>query len=220
MSDLVTFVGHVQEVLRDACREPHWTPEEAERYMADFGVRRDRFEDLAEHLNLRIVAPRLQSVASYFVNATVGEQRSDRSSCWFGFCRRFPAVTHVEFAMEHDLKFEELIVGTQTRMMPVLVQFTEQDNLRLPLDCVDEDQVADWVEERLLEFLDIYLRIDSESEDFAEEPVTDPVCGMRILRSMAAASDSFHGHPYFFCCKDCCAQFQHDPSQYIPVNTS
>jgi len=31
MSELATFVDHVQDVLRDACRVPHWTPEEAEK---------------------------------------------------------------------------------------------------------------------------------------------------------------------------------------------
>jgi len=104
-------------------------------------------------------------------------------------------------------------------MMPAFVRFTEQDRLPLPLDTVADDEVADWVEERLLEFLDTYLRIDGGGEEFAEEPATDPVCGMQILRSAAAASDSYYGHPYFFCCEDCRVKFQQDPAQYIQVKT-
>ncbi len=221
MPDLVTFVGHVQEILSDACRTPHWTREEAKKYMADFSARRERFDTLAEHLNLTIIRPRLETVASYFVNADLQDEKTpNRSSCWFGFCQRFPATTYLEFAIEHDVRFEQLIAHTRTRMMPAFVRFSEQDRLPLPLDSVADDQVADWVEERLLEFLDTYLRIDGGGEDFEEESATDPVCGMQILRSSAAASSSYFGHPYYFCCVDCHTKFQEDPTQYAQVKTA
>jgi hypothetical protein len=58
-----------------------------------------------------------------------------------------------------------------------------------PLDDVMDDAVAEWVEQRLLEFLDAYLQIDRGDDDFDEESATDPVCGMRISRSSAVASD-------------------------------
>lgn len=218
MSDLTTFANRVQSVLRDTSRMPHWTPEEAENYMADYRVRRQQFEELARHLNRTIIRPRLETVASYFANASMQQgEPPNRSSSWFEFCERFPTVAQLEFAVEHDLRFEKLIVHTETHMMPVFLRFNEQDNLPLPLGQVDEGQVADWVEERLLEFLDTYLRIETASGDFAEEPVTDPVCGMRILRTTAAARGFYYGHPYFFCCDDCHAKFEADPTQYVQV---
>jgi YHS domain-containing protein len=218
MADLVTFVKRVQDVLCDEYREPHWTPGEAEKYMADYTARSQRFEELAKHLSLSIIRPRLETVASFFANASVEhEERRNRSSCWFAFCQRFPAVAQIEFTVEHDVRFEQLIVHAQTRVMPVFVRFTEQDNLPLPLDRVEHDQVADWVEERLLEFLDTYLRIDDGGEEFAEEPATDPICGMRSRRSDAAASDSHYGHPYYFCSVDCHEKFKQDPDQYVQV---
>ena len=220
MVDLVTFAKRVQEVLRDECREPHWTPEEAEKYMADYGSRRQRFEERAQHLNMTVIRPRLETVASFFVNATIQhDEPRNRSSCWFEFCQRFPAVTQLEFAVEHDVGFEKLIIHAQTRMMPVFLRFNEQDKLPLPLNDVDDSQVVDWVEERLLEFLDTYLRIDGGGGALGEESVTDPVCGMRILRSTAAARDFYYGHPYFFCCDECQAKFRDDPTQYVQVKT-
>ncbi len=220
MSELATFTEHVQDVLRDAYRLPHWTPQEAEKYMAEYGVRRQRFEQLAHSLNRDVVRPRLETVARFLTNASMQEDLpSYRSSCWFEFCQRFPTVAQLEFAIEHDLHLDKLIVNIRTRMMPVFVQFSEQDNLLLSLDTVTEEEVADWVEERLLEFLDTYLRIDARGEDFAEEPATDPVCGMQIVRSKAAATDSYYGHPYYFCCKECQEKFQEDPEQYIQIKT-
>jgi len=103
--------------------------------------------------------------------------------------------------------------------MPVFFYYNEQDNLTLPIDWVRNEEVADWVEERLLEFLDTYLRIDAGSDGLVEEAVTDPVCGMQILLSSAIANDSYYGHPYFFCSKECLAEFQEDPAQYAQVKT-
>lgn len=220
MSELATFTEHVQDVLRDAYRVPHWTPKEAEEYMADCGVRRERFEQLTHHLNEDIVRPRLAIVASYFANACEPKESSaDGCSCLFSFCRRFPAVTQLDFSIGHDVRFEKLIVHMQTRMMPIFVRFNDQDNFSRSLDSVNEEEVADWVEERLLEFLDTYLRIDAGGDDFAQEPATDPVCGMQILRSAAASSDSYYGHPYYFCCEDCRTKFQDDPKQYVQIKT-
>ncbi len=220
MSDLVTFTGHVQDVLRDASRTLHWTPKEAEKYMAEYGIRRHRFEQQAHHLNEDIVRPRLEIVASYLSNSVMQDEPSpNRSSCWFEFCQRFPTFAQLEFAIEHDVCFDKLIVHIRTRMTPVFVRFNEQDNLSFPLDTVDEEKVADWVEERLQEFLDTYLRIDAGGEGFAEETATDPVCGMQIVRSQAAGSDSYYGHPYFFCSEDCFGKFQEDPEQYAQIKT-
>lgn len=220
MADLVTFAKHVEDVLRDADRVPHWTPQAAEKYMAEYGARRQRFEELAQRLNLNLIRPRLETLASFFANASVQQQEPpNRSSCWFEFCDRFPATAQVEFVVEHDERFERLFVRTRTYVMPVFVRFSEQDNLPLPLDQVDDGQIADWVEERLLEFLDTYLQIDCGGEEFKEELTTDPICGMRIRRSAAAASDSYYGHPYYFCSENCHQKFQQDPDQYVQIKT-
>lgn len=220
MSDMTTFTNRVQDVLRDASRTPHWTPEEAEQYMADYGTRRQQFEELADRLSQTIIWPRLETLASYFANADMRKDGpSASSSCWFAFCQRFPAVAHLEFSVEHDVRVEKLIVHTQTRIMPAFVRFNQQDNLRLPVDDVGDEQVADWVEERLLEFLDTYLRIDGGAEAFTEEPVTDPVCGMQIRRSDATARELYYGHPYFFCCDGCREQFRAEPGRYVEVKT-
>ncbi len=220
MSDLTTFSEHVQDVVRDAYRLPHWTSKEAETYMAQIGVRYQQFEALAHRLNRDLVKPRLDLVARLFPNAKLPEEQLlKNSSCLFEFCDRFPAHAKIDFSIEHDLRFENLIVHTRTRIMPVFVRYSEQDNLTLPWDSIDDAKVADWVEERLLEFLDTYLRIDAGQDDWIEETATDPVCGMPIVRSMAAVSESYYGHPYYFCCEECREKFKKAPKRYIQIKT-
>lgn len=102
-------------------------------------------------------------------------------------------------------------------MTPVFVKFHDHDNFTAPLDSVNDDSVGDWVEQRLLDFLSTYLQIDRGGEDFDDETATDPVCGMRINRSSAAASDSYRGHAYYFCSTECRDRFTRNPTAYVQV---
>ena len=218
MNDLVDFAKRVEEQLASANRQPHWEAGEAERYMAEVGARRERFERQAARLNETVVKPRLETLAGYFVNASLTKNEpAGNCSSWFGYCDRFPASTNVAFAVEHDVRFEKIIVTYEASMTPSFIKFNEHDKLTLPLDQVNDKVVTDWVEKRLLEFLDAYLRIDRGGEDLDVESVTDPVCGMRISRSAAAASASHRGHPYYFCSTDCQAKFSDNPTAYVQV---
>jgi YHS domain-containing protein len=101
--------------------------------------------------------------------------------------------------------------------MPTFIKFDEHDKLTLPLEQVNEAAVTAWVEKRLWEFLDAYLRIDRGDESFTEDAVTDPVCGMRISRSAAASKAEYLGHPYYFCSFECQTKFTEEPAHYVRV---
>lgn len=220
MSDLVNFAKQVEQQLKDANREPHWSRDEADQYMADVADRRERFEQTSSQLCDTVVQPRLETLGGYFANASLTKRKSAAHySCYFGYCERFPASTTVTFAIEHDATYEKLVVRYEVRMMPLFIKLDEHDKLTLPLDDISEDVVATWVEQRLLEFLDSYLRIDRGGENLDEEVVVDPVCGMRIGRSSAAATKVYYGHPYFFCSVDCRGKFAAEPTSYVQVKT-
>ncbi len=220
MSDLATFAGHVQEVVSDASRACVWKPEEHARYMAEMGDRRKQWDKVARHLIRAVVKPRLETVAKLFPNTVFPEEQLPHVlSCQFEYSERFSALTTIEFSVEHDIRFEKVILHTRTHIMPVFVRYNEQDNLLVPLGSVNDAEAADWIEERLLEFLDTYLRFDSMGETTSEQSAVDPVCGMLILRSAAAATESYYGHPYYFCSKDCQSKFEKDPTQYVQIRT-
>jgi YHS domain-containing protein len=220
MADLVDFAKRVSEQLARVNREPHWKPGEAEQYMLEVNVRRQRFEQVATRLATTVIQPRLEVLASYFANSSaVMDQPSGHCSYWFGYSERFPVSSKLTFRVEHDVRFEKVAVCYEARMMPVFIKIMESDKFAMPLDEVNDDSVATWVEERLLDFLDAYLQVDRGGEDFRDESVIDPVCGMRISRSSAAASDTHRGHPYFFCSPDCQERFARDPIAFVEVGS-
>ena len=190
MGDLVDFAKRVMEQLARVNREPHWEPGEAERYMAEVSVRREHFVQVATRLASTVIQPRLEILASYFSNASpTRDEPAGHCSYWFGYSERFPASTKVAIAVEHDVRFEKVAVCYEAFMVPVFIKLTEHDKLTLSLDDVKDDVVANWVEERLLEFLDAYLQIDRGGDDFSDEAATDPVCGwLTVIPTLTWAS--------------------------------
>jgi YHS domain-containing protein len=214
------FSRQIEARLAAARREPHWRPAETAQFMAELEPRRRQFEEIAPRLVNAIIRPRLQAVASHFPNAAPDKaDRSDRSAYWFGYCERFPADTRVEIAVEHDERIENIVVRYELYIMPVFLKFDPHDKLTLPLGSVDERAVATWVEAKLLAFLDTYLQLDRGQDDFEDEVVVDPVCGMRISRSSAGATMDYRGHPYYFCSEDCHRRFSEEPLRYVRFET-
>jgi Cu+-exporting ATPase len=44
--------------------------------------------------------------------------------------------------------------------------------------------------------------------------VTDPVCGMQIDSSQAAAQSQYQGQTYYFCSVECKRKFDENPQQF------
>lgn len=220
MVALESFSRQIEARLSAARRESDWQPVEIALFMAQLGPRRQRFEELAPRLIQQVIRPRVETLAPYFPNAKLGRgDHQHRSTCWFGYCDRFPAHTKIEFVVEHDEQIQDLILRYELYMLPVFLKFDAHDKLNVPLDGVDEQAVAAWVESKLLYFMDVYLRIDRGHDDLDEEVAVDPVCGMRISGSAIAARMDYRGHPYSFCSDDCRQRFEQAPLRYVRFET-
>jgi Cu+-exporting ATPase len=51
-----------------------------------------------------------------------------------------------------------------------------------------------------------------QEEDIME---IDPVCGMKVEPSKAAATSEYNGKTYYFCAKVCKTKFDANPKQYV-----
>jgi YHS domain-containing protein len=50
--------------------------------------------------------------------------------------------------------------------------------------------------------------------------VKDPVCGMEIDSSQAAAQTTYQGQAYFFCSEDCRRTFEENPEEFLKQGTA
>lgn len=220
MSTLQEFQSRLKSRLAAATNAPRWQSAEAEQYMSAFRPRRKRFDETATLLIKTVIKPRFESLARLFPSArTMTDDHATRYSCWFAPSERFPVTAKVEAVVEHDESVEHLFVRFEANLMPIFFHFQPHDRLTLSLDQVDLQQVTDWLEQRIFEFLDTYLRHDRGAEDLEEDIVSDPVCGMRLRRSEAPESADYRGHAYFFCRAECREQFQKKPDSFVTFRT-
>jgi YHS domain-containing protein len=215
MDALDEFANKIEFRLSSAA-QTHWADSEIAQYMSEFAPRRERFETIAAHLLTDVIRPRMLRLGASFSNARVDRiQHPVRCILWFNYCDRFPANVKLEFSVEHDERVEHVNVLYEVRIMPTFLKFNAHDKLTLALEAIDDAKVREWVEEKMLEFVDTYLQIDRGPGDSEDELVTDPVCGMRLTRSAAGAKTDYYGHPYFFCSDTCRQRFEIDPKHYV-----
>ncbi|WP_182870671.1 YHS domain-containing protein [Rhodopirellula sp. JC639] len=221
MASLTDFAKSIEEKLHNASRQPYWSEEESRQVMAEVEARRQRFLEIAASLNDNVIRPSLEILADHFSNANlVRDALIGHSACRFGYCERFPVNARVAFTVEHDVAFTDLSIRFEVSVAPPIVKVDEQDVFSIPPNEAFEDTATDWVQQRLLGFLNSYLRIDRGLEDFEDEVVTDPVCGMRINRSSAVATEVYRGHSYFFCSSDCRQSFSQRPSEFAQAESA
>lgn len=192
---------------------------QAER-MHEYTERQRRYTALADRLIQEVIRPRVERLARRFDNAQLlGPDQASRHGCVCSFAHtpRYPATAKLELGVSRDGDFEHVLLLYNLSILPVFFRFDGQDRLAVPLDRVEERQVAEWVEKKILSFLDTYLRLEMIEQYQTDNYVIDPVCRMRINRLFAAAQMEHGGQTYYFCIPECKEKFAADPEKYLGV---
>lgn len=199
----VLYQGHNRERMQDMDREQR---------------RREQVASRAHELAESVVRPRIVRLAVYFDNAELlpaSGTGDDRCVCSFRHTERFPATTKLEFAIRPDAENSHICLTYRLEILPIFFEFERDDQLVLSADAVDVQAANSWVERKLLQFVDTYLRLQEIDPYQQENLVTDPVCGMRINKTSAAGQAQYHGQTYYFCVDECRRSFIGDPQQYV-----
>lgn len=218
MSDLLELGRHVQEELSAADQRMRGQEDSQRRSIVEFQQRHEHYTTIADRVLDAIIRPRMQKIATYFKHAIIRddeEARNDRCVLHLGPTVRFPTRVKFEFTISRDAQCETLMVLSNLEILPVFFPFEGRARLTLPLGRVNEDTVAAWVEERLVCYVNTYLRVEAADQYDMKKLVIDPVCGMRINQLYAAAQSEFDGQTYYFCLEDCLQKFVRDPRQYL-----
>jgi YHS domain-containing protein len=223
MTDQSTWQGRIEAQIKRAEERQRLAREHRQERMDAVEHRWHRFEPLAERILQAILRPRMEVVAGYFDNTEwLPDALSPRyhTACRFRPTERFPATVLLDLSVGTDGRAENLVVRYRLEILPKLFPFPGQSLLILPLDAVDEGQIAAWTEERLESFVGIYLSLEDQEAYQEENLVTDPVCGMRLHKGSAVAREIYQGVAYYFCVEHCREQFVKDPDHYAAETAS
>jgi len=220
MNDLIELERRIAEKLAAQQMQATEHYNHQHEKMREWEERHECYTALADRIVADIIRPRLQTLAGKFDNAELlcGDQLG-RHQCIAAFKHtpRYPATAKLELAITRDGSAENVSLLYNLSILPVFFQFESQDQITIPLVRVNERKVAEWFDEKIMNFLDAYLQLATVDQYQTENEVTDPVCGMRINKVFAAAQTDYQGRTFFFCVPECRAKFVADPDRYLGV---
>lgn len=218
MPDLDQLAKRIEEQLAEAQTGIDAEQKLAEERSGPLQARLEKYDRLAMQLFEHVVQPRLQKLAGYFGNAkldrldpAVGPQ----CSCRFQHTARFPASVQLVIGIYHDEEVQHLILWYKLEILPIFMKFEPHDQKALLLDDVEDGVVAEWVDDKLVTFVQTYLKLQMVDQYQQENRVTDPVCGVRINAVTAAAKCEYHGRTYYFLSDEHRRKFEASPEQYV-----
>ena len=219
MSDLQSLEQKIQQRLKSVEEANRSQQIRLQTKMTEIEERHTRFNRLADEVVADIIEPRMQTLAGFFDNAELLEGSDPvwhSCTCRFDHSARYPASVKLTIFVTHDAEIENLLLAYDLEILPIFFKFEGHDQQGFPLDAPNRQDVVDWVDEKILAFIDTYLRLEQTDQYQQSVLVTDPVCGMRFRRSIASAEAEHAGHTWFFCSPGCHDRFMADPSRYIP----
>ncbi|MFI5456076.1 MAG: YHS domain-containing protein [Isosphaerales bacterium] len=218
MNELDDLDRRVREKLDSANEHKQLIQNHLQQRMAELDRRHQQFVLIADRLLREVVRPRFETVVSHFENAEFLDPGQDvrRFNCWcrLKHCERFPATGELSLILSHDERIENLLVIYRLEILPIFFRFLGSDQEAFPLESVDEKRLAEWIDERLLGFVDTYLRLEQADQYQSENLVTDPVCGMRINKLYSPAPVEDRGRMFYFCTEGCRSKFVENPGRY------
>jgi len=214
MSDVQDLQERIREKLQAAELKRRTHADHVRQRMEELDRRTARFNEIAGPLLESVIRPRVSALAEQFENAVLTEAERGHCQCALRHTDRFPASVKLDLFVTADGHVESLLVCYRLEILPVFFQFNGHDQRAFPLDQVDQTQVASWVDSKITEFVDTYLRLENADAYQRENMVRDPVCGMAVNKTWAAASAEHAGRMYYFCIDECRRRFEQDPQRY------
>ena len=210
-----SFKKRIEELMSQSLLEKEKKREEMKERME--GIQRDqaRFKELASHLLLHIVEPRLKTLEDFFDDA-----KYQSSDVGYGGTVRFnqnnelPAAVNLDVSICFNPVKKSIRLLHRLQIIPTLIDYQREDELELNLGSIDEAQVISFVENKIADSVETYLKLYQEPAYRIGNLVTDPVCGMIFSRQDATASAEYESRTYFFCVHACKNHFLENPLKY------
>jgi YHS domain-containing protein len=217
MADLTDLERKIKEKLSLSEERQQLRKNHLRQQMAEAEARHQRYTALADRLTQAVIRPRVEKLQSLFDNARMPEARNSRHTCCcqFEHTTRFPATARLEMGVTRDGEIKTVTLQYELEILPVFFPVESRDELTMLLEEVDEAKATAWVEAKLLQFVDAYLRLETSAPYQDKNLVTDPVCGMRVNKAFAPAQMTYLGHTYYFCVPECRARFAENPERYL-----
>ena len=198
MSEVKSLSSRIDDEF--AALEKKVKDQQAER-LQEYRERRRRLQQLDGVFQKLAEAwkPRLDALMQKFGDRVQVTPRLTPSTREAAF--EFPSKlgrARLRFSASTDPDVRKVILGYDLEVTPAFFRYEPHAELEFPLDAVDEEAAARWVDDRIVAFVRAYLSM-RENEFFSQEHmVEDPVAHVRFPDFAAGATIEWQGKKYYF----------------------
>jgi YHS domain-containing protein len=166
------------------------------------------FEEVCDKLG-DIIRPRLEALSQRFgervkVTPEVGAERRQAT---FKFDSN---LAHIDLRLRAstDQDVRKLVLDYELQILPILMKFEPHKQAEFPLEAVDPAAVAQWLDDRIVDFVRTYLSLHQNEYYLKDHMVVDPVAQVRFPRFAAASVLERQGKKYYFISEKTRSEFE------------
>jgi YHS domain-containing protein len=97
-----------------------------------------------------------------------------------------------------DRDIQKLILSYDLEIVPVLMRFKQHDEVEFPIDKVDKQAIAKWIDDRIVDFVQTCFAMGENEIYLKDYMVEDPIAHVRFPRHAAAANLELQGQKFYF----------------------
>ena len=97
-----------------------------------------------------------------------------------------------------DREVRNLILDYNLEIIPVLMKFDSHQQAEWPLDAINKEEIAAWIDDRLIDFVKTYLSLHENEYYLKDHMVEDPVAKVKFPKFAAGATLDADGKTYYF----------------------
>lgn len=170
--------------------------------------RLEQFDKLLDDLR-SVWQSRLEALAKRF-GEKVDVSPSVTPSRRAGLFKFKSDLAHIDlqFSVFTDFDVRKVIFAYDLQILPILMKFESHSELEFPLDGVDREAVARWIDDRIVSFVTTYLSLHENALYLKGHLVEDPVARVQFPKYAAGATLKKDGKTYHFISEETCREFQ------------
>lgn len=211
MSESKDFSEKLDERLEQHQKEKHQAQTQNEDKMKNLAEKRDQFNTDALQILRTIVYPKMQELVRRFDNAKLSDIDARvglHCVCHFSHTALFPATVKLDVSISAGENYDSYIVNYDLEILPILMAYKPHYEANFPTEKSSKEKLDHWVQEKMLEFVSTYLKLEVDPHYQSDNMVVDPVCGMSFPIQQAVCTAQSGEKTFYFCSAVCKEAFQ------------
>jgi YHS domain-containing protein len=181
------------------------------QHLEEHKERQKRLEQLGKVFDeLRdIWKPRLELLVKKFgdrVQVTPKVTPSTREAVFEFQSKRGRVRLKLSASTDRDVR--EVILGYDLEIIPVFMQYDRHAEIEFPLEAVDQAAAAQWIDDRIVDFVRTYLSMGENEIYLKDRMVEDPIAHARFPDFAAGATLEWQGQKFYFISEETRREFE------------